>query len=217
MNWVKTINDAIEYMEGHLTDEITLADIAKHVNLSAFHFQRAFSLLTDMTPAEYLRKRRLSRAGADLAGGEEKVIDVAMKYCYDSPESFTKAFTRFHGISPMQVKKGSPIQFMNKRFMPRQAKTRYRSSGMSTTPMKQPGRFRDISDFVPSRRRTVMSSGTASAAKLPMWKASRKGSRSSIFRNIHGRFSNASDRHPRQSRPCGKRSTRNGCRFPIMN
>jgi AraC family transcriptional regulator len=114
MNWVKTINDAIEYMEGHLTDEITLADIAKNVNLSAFHFQRAFSLLTEMTPAEYMRKRRLSQAGADLAGGDEKVIDVAMKYCYDSPESFTKAFTRFHGVSPMQVKKGSPIQFMNR-------------------------------------------------------------------------------------------------------
>ncbi len=60
MNWIKTINDAIKYMEGHLKDEITLADIAKHVNLSAFHFQRAFSLLTEMSPAEYLRKRRLS-------------------------------------------------------------------------------------------------------------------------------------------------------------
>ena len=114
MNWIKTINDTIEYMENHLTDEITLADIAKHVNLSAFHFQRAFSLLTDMSPAEYLRKRRLSQAGADLISGDEKVIDVALKYCYDSPESFTKAFTRFHGVSPMQVKKGSPIQFMNR-------------------------------------------------------------------------------------------------------
>ena len=114
MNWIKTINDAIEYMENHLTDEITLADIAKHVNLSAFHFQRAFSLLTEMSPTEYLRKRRLSQAGADLAGGEGKVIDVAMKYCYDSPESFTKAFTRFHGVSPAQVKKGSSIQFMNR-------------------------------------------------------------------------------------------------------
>ena len=50
MDWVRTINEAIEYMEGRLTDEITLADIAKHVNLSAFHFQRAFSLLTDMSP-----------------------------------------------------------------------------------------------------------------------------------------------------------------------
>ena len=114
MDWVRTINNAIEYMEKHLTDEITLADIAKHVNLSAFHFQRAFSLLTDMSPAEYLRKRRLSQAGADLLNGNVKVIDAAMKYCYESPESFTKAFARFHGVSPMQVKKGSPIQFMNR-------------------------------------------------------------------------------------------------------
>ena len=114
MDSVRTINNAIAYMEGHLTEEITLADIAKHVHLSAFHFQRAFSLLTDMSPAEYLRKRRLSQAGADLMSGEEKVIDVALKYGYDSPESFTKAFTRFHGVSPMQVKKGSPVQFMNR-------------------------------------------------------------------------------------------------------
>ncbi len=114
MDWIRTINNAIGYMEDHLTDEITLADIAKHVNLSVFHFQRAFSLLTGMSPAEYLRKRRLSQAGADLMGGNEKVIDAAMKYCYESPESFTKAFTRFHGVSPMQVKKGSPIQFMNR-------------------------------------------------------------------------------------------------------
>ena len=114
MDWVRAINHAIEYMEEHLTDDITLADIAKSVNLSAFHFQRAFSLLTEMSPAEYLRKRRLSQAGADLTGGEAKVIDVAMKYGYDSPESFTKAFTRFHGVSPMQVRKGSPVQFMNR-------------------------------------------------------------------------------------------------------
>ena len=101
-------------MEDHLTDEITLADIAKSVNLSAFHFQRAFSLLTEMSPAEYLRKRRLSQAGAELADGKSKVVDVALKYGYDSPESFTKAFTRFHGSSPMQVKNGSSIRFMNR-------------------------------------------------------------------------------------------------------
>ena len=114
MDWIKMINQAIAYMEDHLTDEITLADIAGSVNLSAFHFQRAFSLLAGMSPAEYLRKRRLSQAGSELAGGNEKVIDVALKYCYDSPESFTKAFTRFHGFSPLQVKKGSPVQFMNR-------------------------------------------------------------------------------------------------------
>ena len=114
MDWLRMINQAIAFMEDHLTDEITLADIAKSVNLSAFHFQRAFSLLTEMSPAEYLRKRRLSQAGAELADGKSKVVDVALKYGYDSPESFTKAFTRFHGSSPMQVKNGSSIRFMNR-------------------------------------------------------------------------------------------------------
>ena len=114
MDWLRMINQAIAFMEDHLTDEITLADIAKSVNLSAFHFQRAFSLLTEMSPAEYLRKRRLSQAGAELADGKSKVVDVALKYGYDSPESFTQAFTRFHGSSPMQVKNGSSIRFMNR-------------------------------------------------------------------------------------------------------
>ena len=114
MDWIRTINRAIAYMEDHLTERIELDDVARSVNLSAFHFHRAFSMLTEMSPAEYLRKRRLSQAGADLTGGDEKVIDVALKYCYDSPESFTKAFTRFHGVSLAQVKKASPIQFMNR-------------------------------------------------------------------------------------------------------
>ena len=114
MDWIKTINSAIGYMEDHLTDDIMLAEISKSVGLSAFHFQRAFSLLTGMSPAEYLRKRRLSMAGAELANGDVKVIDTALKYGYDTPESFTKAFTRFHGCSPAQVRKGSPVQFMNR-------------------------------------------------------------------------------------------------------
>ncbi len=114
MDWVRTINEAIEYMEVNLTEDITLADISEAVNLSAFHFQRAFTLLTGMTPAEYLRKRRLSQAGSELARGNEKVLDISLKYGYDSPESFTKAFTRFHGSSPAQVKKGEPIRFMSR-------------------------------------------------------------------------------------------------------
>lgn len=114
MDWVRTVNTAIDYMEDHLTEDVTLSDVAGAVYLSVFHFQRAFSLLTDMSPAEYLRKRRLSQAGAELMKGEEKVIDVAARYGYDSPESFTKAFTRFHGVTPMQARKGSPIQFMNR-------------------------------------------------------------------------------------------------------
>ena len=114
MEWVKTINNAIEYMENHLTDDITLSDIAESVYISAFHFQRAFSMMAGISPAEYLRNRRLSQAGAELANGNERVIDIAMKYGYESSESFTKAFSRFHGFSPMQVRKGSPLKYMNR-------------------------------------------------------------------------------------------------------
>ena len=114
MDWIKTINKAIEYMEEHLTEQVTTGDVADHVNLSVFHFHRAFTMFTEMSPADYLRKRRLSQAGAELVNGDEKVIEIALKYGYETPESFSKAFTRFHGISPMQAKKGSPIQFMSR-------------------------------------------------------------------------------------------------------
>ena len=88
MDWIRTINKAIAYMEEHLTERIDLEDIAKSVHLSPFHFHRAFSMLTEMSPAEYLRKRRLSQAGAELASGKEKIIDqlkVLVKYS-DDPE-----------------------------------------------------------------------------------------------------------------------------------
>lgn len=114
MDWIKTINRAIAYMEEHLTDRIELEDISRSVHLSAFHFHRAFSLLTGMSPTEYLRGRRLSQAGAELANGSEKVIDTALKYGYDTPESFSKAFARYHGVTPMQAKKGSPVRFMSR-------------------------------------------------------------------------------------------------------
>lgn len=74
MDWAGTINNAIAYIENHLTDDIALCDIAQSVNISAFHFHRAFSLLTGMTPAEYVRKRRLSLAGAEIAGGNAREI-----------------------------------------------------------------------------------------------------------------------------------------------
>lgn len=114
MDWMKAINNAISYIEDHLTDEIVLNDIASKVNISPFHFQRAFTMITGMTPAEYTRARRLSRAGADLAHGGCQVIDTALKYGYDSPESFAKAFSRFHGVTPAQAKNGSPVRFMNR-------------------------------------------------------------------------------------------------------
>ncbi|MDZ7836373.1 MAG: effector binding domain-containing protein [Alkalibacterium sp.] len=92
-------------MEDHLMEEISYSDVAKHLYLSNYHFQRVFSLITGVTPNEYIRSRRLSMAGEELTLSQAKIIDVAYKYGYESPESFSKAFTRFHGVSPGKAKK----------------------------------------------------------------------------------------------------------------
>ena len=106
MDWVEAIRSSIRFMEEHITDELTVEEIADSVHLSPFYFQKGFSILCGVTVSEYLRNRRLTLAGRDLRMNGEKVIDVALKYGYDSPDSFTKAFTRFHGISPSQAKNG---------------------------------------------------------------------------------------------------------------
>lgn len=114
MEWIQVINRAIEYMEQHLLEDICAEDVAGQVHISSFHFQRAFHLFTGMTIGEYLRKRRMSLAGEELTKENKKVIDVALKYGYDSPESFSKAFLRFHGITSHQVKKGKELRYFHK-------------------------------------------------------------------------------------------------------
>lgn len=106
MSWLEAITSSIKYMEEHLTDDITAEQVAQEVNISPLYFQKGFSILCDISVSEYIRNRRLSLAGRDLRIGECKVIDAALKYGYDSPDSFTKAFTRFHGITPVQAKLG---------------------------------------------------------------------------------------------------------------
>lgn len=105
MEWVTAINEAIEYMEENLLTNLPCEQIAAHVYLSSFHFQRTFQALTGMGISEYIRNRRLSLAGHELLSSNLKVIDIAYKYGYETPESFTKAFTRFHGISPVNAKR----------------------------------------------------------------------------------------------------------------
>ena len=115
MEWVKSLNEAINYIENHLLDELKCEEMASHVNISSYHFQRCFSLLTGISVGEYIRNRRLSLAGQKLAASDEKVIDVALKFGYETPESFTKAFTRFHGVTPSQVKiEGSKLKSFNR-------------------------------------------------------------------------------------------------------
>lgn len=110
MEWLTCIRASVDYMERHLVDDIGADDVAKAVYLSPFFLQRGFSLMTGVGIGEYLKNRRLYQAALDLRHTDDKVIDVALRYCYETPESFTKAFTRFHGATPSQVRGGAPIR-----------------------------------------------------------------------------------------------------------
>ena len=105
MEWMKLIGDSIQYIENHLLDDISVEDIAKHIGISSFYYQKGFSMLCGFTVAEYIRNRRLALAGNEIIGTDHAIIDIALKYGYDSPDSFTKAFTRFHGSTPSAVRK----------------------------------------------------------------------------------------------------------------
>lgn len=111
IGWIEGIQRAIEYIEENLTNEVSIHEIAEKACVSAFHFQRIFNTLCGFTVGEYIRNRRLSIAAQELTKADAKVIDVAIKYCYDSPDSFTRAFTRFHGIPPSMAKlKGANLK-----------------------------------------------------------------------------------------------------------
>ncbi len=107
MDWITGIQRAIDYIEAHLTEELDYDEIARESFSSRFHFQRVFSILCGYPLGDYIRNRRLTLAGAELSTGNEKVIDIAAKYGYESPDSFCKAFQKFHGITPSQAKGGA--------------------------------------------------------------------------------------------------------------
>ena len=110
MEWLTSIRGAVAYMEDHLREDVSLDDVARAVHLSPFFLQRGFSLMTGYGVGEYLRNRRLYEAALDLQGTGEKVIDIAFRYGYETPESFTKAFARFHGATPTQVREGAALR-----------------------------------------------------------------------------------------------------------
>lgn len=105
MEWLTIIKDAIEYMEQNLLTVTGPEEVAKHVHISTIYLQRGFQVLTGYTLGEYIRNRRLFEAGLKLTQTDEKVIDIALEYGYETPESFTKAFTRFHGTTPIEVRR----------------------------------------------------------------------------------------------------------------
>lgn len=115
MSWIESIQKAINYIEAHLQETITMEQIAQEVNVSVFHFQRTFSILTDMSIADYIRRRRLTLAAQELINTDIKIIDLAYKYGYDSPEAFTKAFRKQHHVTPSDARKQQgPLQSYNR-------------------------------------------------------------------------------------------------------
>lgn len=110
MNWIQGIQSAIDYVEENLTGEIDYEEAAKCACSSQFHFQRVFGILCGFSLGDYIRMRRLSLAGEELSKGGGKIIDIALKYGYDTPESFSRAFTRFHGIAPSEAKRGGRVK-----------------------------------------------------------------------------------------------------------
>ena len=102
--WIEGLQASIDYIEENLTEPLDIVDIAGKAALSPFYYQRIFGALCGMTVGEYIRARRMSQAAQELARTGAKVIDVALKYGYDSPDSFTKAFLRFHGVSPSMAR-----------------------------------------------------------------------------------------------------------------
>ena len=109
--WIEGFQESIDFIEKNLTEELDIEDIAAKAALSPFYYQRIFGALCGVTVGEYIRARRMTLAAQELNGKDVKVIDVAVKYSYDSPDSFSKAFQRFHGITPSQAKEpGAPLR-----------------------------------------------------------------------------------------------------------
>lgn len=107
MEWMAIIGKSIQFIEDNLAGELSADAVARAVHVSPFYFQKGFAMLCGRTVGEYIRSRRLARAGVELAAADETVLDIALKYGYDSPDSFTRAFTRFHGVTPAAARSGA--------------------------------------------------------------------------------------------------------------
>ncbi len=105
MDWVDRMNKAIDYVEKHLSVDIDEEEICKIAACSFSLFQGAFTQITGISLSEYIRRRKLTCAAYDLQNTDEKVIDIAFKYGYQSSDAFTVAFKRLHGVTPADARK----------------------------------------------------------------------------------------------------------------
>lgn len=110
MNIYKALNQMLEYIDQNLEEKIDYEKLSKFLGVNSYTMQRIFSLLSNISIAEYIRKRRLSSAGEDLYKENAKVMDIAIKYQYENATSFSRAFEQFHGIKPSQVNKETKLK-----------------------------------------------------------------------------------------------------------
>jgi AraC family transcriptional regulator len=104
MDSLKSMNDALNYIEENLDNDIDLRKVARLAICSEYHFQRMFSFLAGISLSEYIRRRRLTMAAFELNNSNVRIIDIAIKYGYSSPDSFTRAFHNLHGITPSEAR-----------------------------------------------------------------------------------------------------------------
>lgn len=141
MIWIDDMKAAIRYIESHLEEAVDYEKAADLMGYSVYHFQRLFMLIAGVSLAEYIRNRRLTKAAVDLQDGEQKVIDVALKYGYKSPTSFNRAFQAVHGMAPSEAKKtGVTI----KAFPPLSFDLTIKSSGMLDYRIEEKAAFRMV-------------------------------------------------------------------------
>jgi len=107
MDWLKGMNNVIAYIEENLTQPIQYESLAQIVGCSVYEFSRIFSFMAGMPVSEYIRRRRLSQAVFDIQNGREKIIDIALKYCYESPAAFARVFKELHGTTPSEARKAN--------------------------------------------------------------------------------------------------------------
>ena len=110
MEWITRLQNAIDYIECNLDKKLDYDDIAKRAYSSNYHFQRVFGLTCGLTLGEYIRRRKLTVAGNAILLSCAKISDVAFKYGYETPESFSRAFKKFHGVTPSQAKNGQVLR-----------------------------------------------------------------------------------------------------------
>lgn len=110
MNIYKSLNEMINYIENNLEEHIDYDKLSKFLGVNTYTMQRIFSLLTNNSISEYIRKRRLSLAGTDIYNGNDKIMDIAIKYQYENATSFSRAFRDFHGLKPSEVTSNSKLK-----------------------------------------------------------------------------------------------------------